>query len=188
MLGSIYVVALVVGGLLLAASVLADFFDVDDITGDADIAGDVDVDDLGGLHILTLRGATYFAFVFGAIGTGLRLLAPEIGGAVTLGLALGLGLATGSLVDRLFAWIRRNESSSMEGDRSLHGLTGQVVVPLSARRGGKISVRRGVERLELLARPFDENDGDPAGWKQVIIIDVRDGTALVSPDAGASVS
>jgi membrane protein implicated in regulation of membrane protease activity len=183
MLGSIYVVALVVGGLLLGASVLGDFLGVDDITGDPD-AGDAG----GGLHLLTLRGATYFAFVFGAIGTGLRLLAPGTGTMVTFVLALTLGLATGSLVDRLFAWIRRNESSSMEGDRSLHGLVGHVVVPLSARHEGKISVRRGAERLELLARPFDRDDGDPAEWKQVIIIDVRDGTALVSPDAGTSES
>jgi membrane protein implicated in regulation of membrane protease activity len=182
MLGSIYIVALVVGGLLLGGSVLGDFLGVDDI------AGDGDADEGGGLHVLTLRGATYFAFVFGAIGTGLRLLAPGAGSAVTFVLALSLGLATGLLVDRLFAWVRRNESSSMEGDRSLHGLVGDVVVPLSVRHEGKISVRRGGERLELLARPFDDNDGDPAGWKQVIIIDVRDGTALVSPDAGTSVS
>ena len=182
MLGSIYVVALVVGALLLGASVIADFLGVDDITGDGD------ADDAGGLHILTLRGATYFAFVFGAIGTGLRLLTPDVGSVATFGLALGLGLATGSLVDRLFAWIRRNESSSMEGDRSLHGLVAQVVVPLSAHHNGKISVRRGAERLELLARPFAESDGDPAAWQQVIIIDVRDGTALVSPDAVASES
>jgi hypothetical protein len=179
MLGSIYLVALVVGTLLLAASVLGDFLGVDTDSGDAG------VDDIGGLHILTLRGATYFAFVFGAIGTGLRLLAPEIGSTVTFVLALSLGLTTGALVDRLFAWVRRHESSSMEGDRSLHGLAGQIVVPLSAGRAGKISVRRGAERLELLARPFAASDGDPATWEHVIIIDVRDGTALVSPDAGA---
>jgi membrane protein implicated in regulation of membrane protease activity len=183
MLDSIYIVALVLGGLLLGASVLGDFLGIEDITGDADAT-----DGPGGLHILTLRGATYFAFVFGAIGAGLRWLAPGIGSVVTFVLALTIGVATGLLVDRLFAWIRRNESSSMEGDRSLHGLIGHVVVPLSVRHEGKISVRRGAERLELLARPFDAGDGDPAGWKEVIIIDVRDGTALVSPDAGASES
>ena len=182
MVGSMYAVALVVGALLLGVSVVADFLDTDSITGDAD------ADDAGGLHILTLRGATYFAFVFGAIGTGLHLLAPEIGSAPRFALALGVGLATGSFVDRLFAWVRRNESSSMEGDRSLHGLVGKVVVPLSLRHEGKISVWRGVDRLELLARPFDEKDGDPAAWQQVIIIDVRGGTALVSPDATASES
>jgi hypothetical protein len=182
MLGSIYLVALVVGALLLGGSVLFDFLGVDDITGD------VDADDAGGMHVLTLRGVTYFAFVFGGIGTGLRLLAPSVGSVTTFVLALCLGLATGVLVDRLFAWVRRNENSSMEGDRSLHGLVGDVVVPLSVRHEGKISVRRGAERLELLARPFDENDGDPTAWRQVIIIDVRDGTALVSPDDGTSVS
>jgi hypothetical protein len=181
-LDSIYTVAFIVGGLLLAASVLGDFIGLDAISGDTDVG------DIGGLHILTLRGVTYFVFVFGAIGTGVRLLAPATGSVFTFVLALGLGLTTGLLVDRLFAWIQRNESSSMEGDRSLHGLAGEVVVPLSVRYEGKIRVRRGVERLELLARPFDENDGDPAAWRQIIIVDVRDGTALVIPDAGTSES
>jgi membrane protein implicated in regulation of membrane protease activity len=180
MVGSIYVVALVVGALLLGVSVIADYVGADDLTHDET------PDDGGGLHILTLRGATYFTFVFGAIGTGLRLLAPEMGTITTLVLAVVVGLATGLFVDRLFAWVRRNESSSMDSDRALHGLVGEVVVPLSVRHEGKIRVRRGAERLELLARPFDEEDGDPAAWQQVIIIDVRGGTALVSPDVAAS--
>jgi hypothetical protein len=133
------------------------------------------------LHILTLRGVTYAAFVFGAIGSALHRFAPGVNSWITLAVALTTGIATGTLVDRLFRWIKRSETGGMDGDRSLHGLTGDVVIPLSTRYEGKIAVRRGAERLELLARPFDEKDGDPATWKQVIIIDIRDGTALVSP-------
>lgn len=172
MLGYLYLISLVVGGILLVASLLGDVLDIDAFS---------DGPDPGGLHILTIRGATYFAFVFGASGAGLQRLAPGMGALPTLAIALVAGVGTATLIDRIFAFVKRGEVGDMEGDRSLHGLVGEVVVPLSARHDGKIAVRRGSERLELLARPFDRDDGDPAGWKHVIIIDIRDGTALVSP-------
>lgn len=171
MLGNFYLVSLVLGGVLLAVSLLGDVLDIDGF-GDADATGD--------LHILTIRGATYFLFVFGAVGTGLTRLAGTAA-LPAFALALVAGMGTASLVGRVFDYIRRTDSGDVEGDSSLHGLPAEVIVPISLQHGGKVSLRRGSERLELLARPFDARDGDPATWKHVRIIDVREGTALVSP-------
>ncbi|CAN5674324.1 hypothetical protein BH23GEM10_BH23GEM10_16640 [soil metagenome] len=171
MLGNLYLAALVLGGLLLAASLVGDVLDLD---------GDIDTDTSGNLHILTLRGATYFLFVFGAIGAGLDRFT---GTAAPVGLALAVmaGVVTASLVGRVFDYVRRTSSGDVASDSTLHGLPAEVVIPISLQHGGKVSLRRGAERLELLARPFDERDGDPAHWTHVRIIDVREGTALVSP-------
>jgi hypothetical protein len=168
---TVYLISLVVGGVLLLASLAGDVLDIDGLTGDMHP---------GDLHILTIRGATYFLFVFGAIGAALPRFAGT-GWIVTAALAIGAGIGTASVAGRIFDYLRSTDSGGIDDDRSLHGLTAQVVVPIRARDVGKVSVRRGSERLELLARPFDEKDGDPATWKHVRIIDVREGTALVSP-------
>jgi membrane protein implicated in regulation of membrane protease activity len=174
-LGNLYLISLVLGGLLLAASLVGDLLDMDGF-------GDTDP---GDLHILTLRGVTYFLFVFGAIGTGLTRLTgtPTL---ATLAIALTAGVGTAALVDRVFGYLRRTDSGTVESDRTLHGLTAEVIVPMATGRLGKISVRRSGERLELLARPFDDREGDPGQWKDVRIIDIRDGTALVSPTTDES--
>ena len=63
MLGSLYLISLVIGGILLAVSMLGDVV--------PDAHADVEIDDPGEFHILTLRSATYFLFVFGATGAAL---------------------------------------------------------------------------------------------------------------------
>ena len=174
MLGSVYLIALVLGGVLLAVSLFGDLFDHDTLhAGDA--AG-------GDLHILTIRSATYFLFVFGATGaifdrfTGMNWV-------TTFGIATLAGAGVATVVGKVFQYLKRSESGSLDSDRSLHGLLAEVVVPISTRNGGKITLRRGTERLELLARAFDESEGDPVTWRHVRIIDVREGTALVSPSS-----
>jgi membrane protein implicated in regulation of membrane protease activity len=173
MLGSLYLISLVAGGILLAVSMLGDVFDHAHV--------DVHVDDPGEFHILTIRSATYFLFVFGATGAALDRFS-DLGWPATLGIASAAGIGMAALVTRVFQYLKRSESGEIDSDRTLHGLLADVVVPITTRNGGKISLRRGGERLELLARPFDESDGDPATWRHVRIIDVREGTALVSPN------
>jgi hypothetical protein len=172
MLGALYLISLSLGGVLLLASLAGDLFDLDAI-------GSHHHGDLG---ILTIRGATYFFFVFGATGLALSRFAGFDPLASVL-FAAGSGLATAAFVHRVFAYIKGTEAGDLECDSSLFGLPAEVVVPLGARHEGKIAVRRGSERIELLARAFDERDGDPATWRDVRIIDVQDGTALVSPSS-----
>jgi hypothetical protein len=172
MLATLYLIALGLGGVLLLASFAGDVFDFD-FGSDGHHHGD--------LGILTIRGVTYFLFVFGATGFALDRLAGFTPLAAAL-FATAAGLATAALVGRIFGYIRSTEAGDMQGDSTLLGLPAEVVVPLGARHEGKIAVRRGSERLELIARPFDEADGDPATWRAVRIIDVQNGTALVSPN------
>jgi hypothetical protein len=163
--------ALVLGGGLAVLSLLGDFFEHD---------GDFDHD---GLHILSLRSATYFLFAFGAVGV---LLDWAWGGRLT-GLALIAALVTGAgaglFSAYVFRWVRRTGSGAMPDDRSLVGLAGQVVLPLRP-GSGKIVVRRGGREYELMARPF-QDAAAAEEWTDVVVVDVVDGTALVSPYAPA---
>lgn len=174
MLGSLYLISLVLGGILLLVSLFGDVFEHDALPETHTEGGD--------LHILTMRSATYFLFVFGATGAALQRFS-TLGFVPTLAIAAAAGIGMAVLVGKLFHYLKHSESGDLDTDSSLHGLLAEVVVPISTRSGGKITLRRGSERLELLARPFDESDGDPAAWKHVRIIDVREGTALVSPSS-----
>ena len=55
-------------------------------------------------------------------------------------------------------------------------------VPLSAGGTGKIFVARGGRSQELLARPFDDDAVRPESWSNVMVLEIRDGVALVAPN------
>ncbi|HSJ13760.1 MAG TPA: hypothetical protein VK939_05060 [Longimicrobiales bacterium] len=166
-------IALVLGGGLALLSMLGDVFG--DVFGHP-AEGDIDHD---GLHIISLRSGTYFLFAFGAVGV---LLDWAWDGRLTL-MAMLAALATGAgaalFSAYVFRWVRRTDSGAMPDDRTLTGLAGEVVLPL--RQGsGKIVVRRGGREYELMARPFGEAESAET-WTRVVVVDVVDGTALVSP-------
>jgi hypothetical protein len=70
----------------------------------------------------------------------------------------------------------------MPGDRAWLGASAQVVLPLSAGGTGKIFVSRGGRSQELLARPFDDDAQRPESWSTVMVLEIRDGVALVAPN------
>jgi hypothetical protein len=166
-------IALVLGGGLAVVSLLGDVF------GD-DASADFDHD---GLHILSLRSATYFLFAFGAVGVLLDWAWGGRLGAVTALAALSTGSAAALFSAYVFRWVRRTGSGAMPDDRSLVGLAGLVVLPLRP-GSGRVVVRRGGREHELMARPF-EDAPDAESWTSVVVVDVVDGTALVSPYAPA---
>jgi hypothetical protein len=92
--------------------------------------------------------------------------------------ALGAGIST-----VVFGWLRKSESGDMPGDRAWLGATAQVLLPLSTGGTGKILVSRGGRAQELLARPFDHDAGDPETWSSVVVLEIRDGIALVAPNS-----
>jgi hypothetical protein len=167
--------ALVLGGGLALLSVAGDIFG-DDASGAGDASGDIDHD---GFHILSLRSVTYFLFAFGAVGV---LLDWVWGGRltlVTLAAALATGVGAGLFSAYVFRWLRRTESGAMPADTTLVGLPAEVVLPLRP-GSGKVVVRRGGREYELMARPFDEAAGAES-WTDVVVVEIVDGTALVSP-------
>ena len=195
----LYGFALVVGVGMFLFSLAADLFgggDVDagaggdvDLHVDAGAGPDVHVDHPGVDHhahasefrILSIRNATYFLFGFGVSGVLLSWLWGGQRDVLTAALAVSLGLTGGAISSLLFGWVRRTETGGMPEDRGWIGHVGEVTLPLSADGTGKILVVREEREHELLARPFDREPDRPERWTRVMVIDMRQGVALVSP-------
>jgi hypothetical protein len=77
--------------------------------------------------------------------------------------------------------MKRTETGRLPDDRGWIGLTGQVMLPLSVAGTGKILVTREGREHELLARPFDREPDAPERWTRVLVLDMQQGVALVSP-------
>lgn len=176
----LYWFALVVGAGLLLLSLFGDFFG-DDI----DLPDDVEA---GGAHghgfdIFSIRNATYFLFAFGAAGL---LVGRATGNTVlTLAVATTLGVLGGGISAAVFGWLRRTESGGLDDDAGWSGRIGEVVLPLSAEATGKILVGRGGREHELLARPFERDAATPEQWRSVLIVELENGIALVTPYTAA---
>lgn len=155
--------------------------------GGHDVDGDVHVDgdshhDIDSYKLLSLRNATYFLFAFGVTGVALSSLWDGRRGFLTAVLALAIG-ATGAAISSLvFGWLKKSESGDMPGDRAWLGASAEVLLPLSTGGTGKILVSRGGRAQELLARPFDTDATRPETWSSVMVLEIRDGIALVAPN------
>lgn len=166
--------ALVLGGGLALLSLFGDVLGLD-----SDSGGGVEIDH-DGLHILSLRSATYGLFAFGSVGV---LLEWAWGGRmtpVTLLAALATGGAAAVFSAYLFRWVKSTASGEMARDNTLIGLAAHVVLPIQG-GSGKVLVARAGREHELLARPFDADAPAPESWTDVVVVDIVDGTALVSP-------
>ncbi len=201
--------ALVLGGGLLLVSTLGHL--LGDVfgdqagaadTGDAgqadvqvdsgDAGADTDGDDGGagvhhahldqqGFRFLSLRTATYFLFGFGAAGVLLTYAWKGTHPAIAGATGLACGMLAAWLSASLFRWVGAGDSGALAGDRALVGATGVVVLPLPANGTGKVLVRSAGRELELLARPIPSAPGDPGTWRDVMVVDVADGVAVVTP-------
>jgi membrane protein implicated in regulation of membrane protease activity len=171
---TLFWLALVLGGGLALFSLLGDFFEASadhlHIAHDAD--GDAD------WQLLSMRSATYFLFAFGAAG-----LLSKWSGANTLiatAAAVFCGVAAAVAGAAVFRYLRSTSSGALEGDHTFEGLQARVVLPMRNGRG-KISVSRGGRDIELMAECYDADADHPENWKDVVIVEIRGGTALVSP-------
>jgi hypothetical protein len=176
---TLFWLALILGGGLALLSLLGDVLGLDH-GGDAPADVATDTLDHDGMHILSLRSATYFLFAFGAVGVLLDWAWDGRMRLVTFLFAGGTGFAAATFSARLFRWVVKTGSGEMPHDTSLIGLPAQVVLPLRA-GSGKVLVTRAGREHELMARPFEPNAIGAEDWHNVIVIDVVDGTALVSP-------
>jgi hypothetical protein len=174
MLTNLYIFAFIAGVFILVMPLVGDVFDN---TGSY-------TPPVPRTAVLSLTGVTVFLLVFGATGTAVTRytqLRPEYIAAIALASAI-VGTLT---LTRAVAYMTRSVENRVEQQRSLHGLVAEVIVPISPVHGGKISAKRGAQRIQMLARPYHANDTDAATWREVMIVDVRDGIALVSPVAAA---
>ena len=207
---SIFLFALILGGGLLAVSLLGDLFgggDVDldgDFDGldaelgadvDADLGGGVDAGEVGStlavgdaptdlasaIRIFSIRNLTYFLFAFGGIGWLLVRFGPALPMAAITALALLGGLSAAGLAALLFGWLRATDSGGQADEASFVGCEGRVLLPVGHGKMGQVVVRRGDREHELRALPFDDRAGSPERWLKVIVIEMDGGTARVSP-------
>jgi hypothetical protein len=173
---TLYVFSLILGVGLLAFSLLG---------GDAD-ADATSIADVEALRWLSLRGLSYFAFVFGGVGAALTYTWHGITAPLIAGLAVGSGVVVSAIVNATFRYLKRTESGDRGSDDRFIGLTGRVVLPFGESGMGKVLVTRADRSFELLARPFDDEHGEPRSWQQIIVVEMQRGTALVTPyDAGS---
>jgi hypothetical protein len=179
---ALYWFAMVVGvGMYLFSALAGATGAHHDVGNDADVGGDSH-HDVDSYKLLSLRNATYFLFAFGVTGVTLNWLWGGSRGILTALLALFIG-GTGAAISTVaFGWLKKSESGEMPGDRAWLGASGQVVIPLSAGGTGKIFVSRGGRSQELLARPFDDDAAQPETWALVMVLEIRDGIALVAPN------
>lgn len=174
-MATLYWLSLVVGGGLALLSLFGDLLHLDM----PDFHPDV-----GAWHILSLRAGTYFLFAFGA--TGLLLGASGAGGSTAFVGASFAGVVGAAMSMAVFRYLRSSESGGVPTDESLVGLSGHVVLPLTAGGTGKVVVSRGGREIELLARAFDAGSGPPVEtWTEVVIVEVTAGTAFVTPFSDA---
>lgn len=198
----LYLGALALGGVLIAASVLMGGGSDSDVDVDADVDVDVDVDvdadidvdvdadadldidggmdkdvDVGAwLPFLSVRFWTFGLASFGLMGTLLTL--EGFGTAVAAPSSSVLGLVVGWTA----AWaFRKLKASSVSGDtglRDVGGSEGEVLLPVGPGKRGKIRAMVGGQWVDLIA---ETGDGDLIQRKEkVLVVAVTDGVAQVT--------
>jgi hypothetical protein len=178
---ALYWFAMVVGVGMYLFSAFAGATGAHDVDGHVHVDGDAH-HDIDSYKLLSLRNATYFLFAFGVTGVALSYLWDGGRGLLTALLALAIGATGAGISTLVFGWLRKSESGDMPGDRAWLGASAEVLLPLSTGGTGKILVSRGGRAQELLARPFDDDAASPESWSTVLVLEIRDGIALVAPN------
>ena len=165
-----YLFCLIVGGGLLSLSLFADVLEAE-----------VEVDTQG-LNLLSLRSAIYFLFTFGGVGAVLTWAWGSGGYLFTLVAAALAGVTVAGLASVVFRYLRRTDSGLRDSAESgFIGLPARVSVPVSHEGPGKVIVERSGRSFELLARPHAEDAPEPRAWGAVVVVEMRNGVALVAP-------
>ena len=184
-----YIFSLVVGGGLLALNLFGDFLD-SDVDADAGIDLDGDADAISGgseiAKLLSLRSLVYALFGFGGAGLVLHLIWAGAQPVLTALIAGGMGLGSGALVSTVFGYLKRTEAGEMQGERALVGLSGKIVMAIGDGETGSVRIRSGERQYRMRARadlPSGAAQTLEAG-RAIVVVDVKDGVALVTPIDG----
>jgi len=193
---SVYLFALIVGGVLLAVSFFGSHHGADSNGHDAqlDSSGPSELhgsdsheaahqhnDHISGQSLLaglvSMRVWTYLLAFGGITGLLLRLVA-KLGEPAAALTALGVGLASGYSARALFARAARMGGGGTIRDRDMIGQLATVLIPFGKAETGKVRLQLKGSTVDLLA--FSEEARALQQQDQVLILDFRDGRALVS--------
>lgn len=190
---TLYLIALMLGGtLVMATLVLGDHGDGDlatdlDIDMDVDVDIDVDVDAdvdadadavgapdavMSWLPYASMRFWTFFLAFFGLTGSvlaGLGLMANTIAVAV---ISVVVGYVSGFSVVKALRNLRETSADSSVSETDYLGATGTVMVAISRDQMGKVRLALKGRDVELLARTEDETALDAK--QPVMVYDVTD--------------
>lgn len=184
-----YLITLIVGGVLVGASILsgADHHgghggDTDGHGGGhehADAAHGGFMDALmSWLPVASLRFWTFFAAFFGLTGTAMTVLGAA--GPIRIAIAaVGVGYASGLLLTRVIRRLHRDSSDSSLGEADLVGATAQVLLPLSPGRSGKVRLHVKDRSVDLLAETQDAEEVR-AGESVLVIAAPSEGHVVVT--------
>ncbi len=200
----VFLAALIFGGGLLVPMLLGGLGGDLEVDGDleldagdlgADVGADLDADGDVGLDgdasavgrllsgVLSLRSLVFFSAFFG--GSGLLLDALGYAPAPTIASAVVVGVGAALLNSVLMDVLRRTEGTSQISDATLVGRAATVVLPMAVGRRGRIRVELDGQPHYLVAGPVE---GDATTTfdvgHPVVVVDIIDGTALVSSLAG----
>jgi hypothetical protein len=146
-----------------------------DAAADAEAAGEGVA---AAARYLSYRNIVFFTAFFGLTGTLLSVL--RVGSTATLVAALGAGVFSALVVQRLMDYLRRSESGAADDLADVEGALARVVVGLSASRPGKVSVQAGDRTHQLLATLHDAAEvTELKVGSDVLIVRVKNGVASV---------
>ncbi|NVB43176.1 hypothetical protein G6O69_35460 [Pseudenhygromyxa sp. WMMC2535] len=194
-----YVFALVLGAVLLGASIFLGGDDADadadadmdmDMDADADVDGDLDLDghsghghdthgDIGGFFgvLGSMRFWTFFAAFFGLTGLvldGFDLAEPF----VALPLAIVVGYLCGWMAVTLLRQLSANDTGVAAGIDDYVGKSGEMLLSAGPGRLGKIRIELKGTTVDVLANC---EDGQLTRGQHALIVEMRGHSALVVP-------
>lgn len=201
-MSSIYLSALVFGGILILFSILlggdsdksieADKdisfdkdFDFGDIDVDADVDADIDADaemdasmhgdvDSTWLPFLSMRFWTFGLTSFGLTGSLLDLLGYS--SSLTLPISVVMGVSIGWVIAFLFHKLKKERVTGVTSTREMISEEGTVILPIKPNSMGKIRINMGGEVVDLFAQ---SNETIERGQK-ILVVHVKNGVAEVS--------
>lgn len=181
MLIKIYLFSLLLGAVLLGASIFLGDADSDaDMDGDADGAFDTDVDadglDIGGADFFlwtfkSVRFWTFFVTFFGLTGLaldGLDLAASPI----ALALAIGMGFIAGTGASAVIRLLSSNERGFTADADDYIGKTARVLIPIKPGAVGKVRLELRGSTVDVLAK----SDDGPFSVNEEAMVIAMDGT------------
>jgi hypothetical protein len=130
--------------------------------------------------IFSIRTLFYSLFGFGAVGSLLTFVWTG-NPFLTAGFAVVGGISAGAVINTAFGYVRRSESGGLLTEGSYAGLRGRVTLPIRREAPGKLVVERAGRRVELRARAHASGQGEPSEWRNVLIVEMDRGVAVVAP-------
>ncbi len=193
---TLYLIALIIGGTLVVASLLfggegeadGDFDHDADLDADVEVSADADHDldhDAGGgmdalsgwLPIASIRFWIFFLAFFGLTGTTLSA-GKFFSGTLIAILSGAVGYVCGASITSAIRKLRRQVVDSSLGEADFIGITATVVVPIAKGKTGKIRFEAKGRVIELMAETDEEGTLDRK--QPVMIYGMKDGNVVVS--------